>query len=414
MRKLLLAIVCGFFTAGLTAQSIDDVRNIWILGQIKKAKEDLDKGMTNSKFNSKPEAWLLKASIYAALAGDKDMATQADMLLNEATAAFNSYKQKDPELKLLKGEGSFYTNTPGSIYSTYYNNGIAAYNKKDWEGSLKNFKQVVEISDFLIPNKLFNAPLDTNGILLAGASAQNADKQEDAVAFYSRLAQAKVGGEENEFIYPFLVEYYMKKGDNANKDKYVSLGKELYPKSNFWCNIPLIEAGEDTLKIFAAYETMINTNCADFSTYYEYAREMYNYAYIGNKHPEDIPKYEGKIHSALKKSLELKATPEANLLMCRTMFTPINDLIDAYNAVKGTKPEDVKKRNDIGAKLTAKYEEMIPYANAAYDFYDAKANLKPGEKANFKIITNMIVDYWTNKKNKDMVKKYEDRMKAVE
>jgi len=110
----------------------------------------------------------------------------------------------------------------------------------------------------------------------------------------------------------------------------------------------------------------------------------------------------------------LKSTPEANLLMCRIHYFPINDLIEEYNNTKGTKPEDVKKRADINAKLNAKYDEMIPYANAAYEIYDAKATLKGGEKANFKIVTNMILEYWTNKKDKEKAKKYEDRMKAIE
>ena len=38
-----------------------------ILQQYKKAKEDLDKNMGNAKFTSKPEAYLLKAAVYAGL-----------------------------------------------------------------------------------------------------------------------------------------------------------------------------------------------------------------------------------------------------------------------------------------------------------------------------------------------------------
>lgn len=414
MRKLLLVVVCGLLSAGVMAQSIDEIRNVWLLGQVKKAKEDVDKAMNNAKFNAKAESWLLKASIYSALSGDKDMAAQSEALMTEAVNSFNTYKQKDPEFKLLKGENSFYTGTPGNIYTSYFNNGITGYNKKDWAGAAKQFMLAVEMSDFLIAQKMIAIPVDTNAILLAGASAQNAEMMDDAVKYYGRLAEIKVAGEENEFIYPYLVEYYMKKGDLANKDKYLAIGRQLYPKNTYWCNIPLIEAGEDTLKIFDAYEQMITGNCADNVTYYDYAREIYNYIHFSKSKPQDPAKHETRMIEVLKKSIELKATPEANLLMCRIYYFPINDLIEAYNNTKGTKPEDVKKRADINAKLNAKYDEMIPYANAAFEIYDSKASLKGGEKANFKIVTNMILEYWTNKKDKEKAKKYEDRMKEIE
>ncbi|TMI62825.1 MAG: hypothetical protein E6H07_15585 [Bacteroidetes bacterium] len=414
MRKLLLVVVCGLVGTGLFAQSIEDVQKTWLLGQVKKAKEEVDKGMNNAKFSAKAEAWLLKASIYSALAGDKDMAAQSDALMQEAVNAFNTYKQKDPEFKILKGENSLYSGTPGNIYTAYFNNGIAGYNKKDWAAAAKQFKLAVEMSDFLIAQKMIAIPVDTNALLLAGASSQNAENGDDAVKYYSRLADIKVAGEENEFIYPYMVEHYMKKGDVANRDKYLAIGRQLYPKNPYWCNIPLIEAGEDTLKIMDAYEKMITSDCADNITYYEYAREIYNYIHFGKSKPQDPAKYEKRMIEVLKKSIELKSTPEANLLMCRIHYFPINDLIEEYNNTKGTKPEDVKKRADINAKLNAKYDEMIPYANAAYEIYDAKATLKGGEKANFKIVTNMILEYWTNKKDKEKAKKYEDRMKAIE
>jgi hypothetical protein len=414
MRKLLLVVACGLLSAGLFAQNIDEIRNTWVLGQVKKAKEDVDKAMANAKFNSKPEAWLLKASIYAALAGDKDMAAQSEVLMAEAVNSFNTYKQKDPEYKLLKSENSFYAGTPGTIYTTYFNNGIAGYNKKDWAAAAKQFKLAVEMSDFLIAQKMITIPIDTNALLLAGASAQNAELGDEAVGYYGKLADIKVAGEDYEFIYPYLVEHYAKKGDQAKKDKYLAVGRQLYPKNTYWCNLPLIEAGEDTLKIFAAYDQMIKDGCAGYDTYYDYARELYNYIHFGKSKPADPAKYEAKLMEVLKKSIETKETPEANLLMCRIHYLAISDLIEQYNAVKGTKPEDVKKRTDIAAKLNAKYEELIPYANAAFDVYDAKATLKPGEKANFKIVTNMIVEYWVNKKDKEKQKKYEEKLKSIE
>jgi hypothetical protein len=307
-----------------------------------------------------------------------------------------------------------YTGAPGTIYSSFFNDGIADFNKKEWEKAFGKFKSAIEMSDFLIQLKLIDVPIDTNAVLLAGASAQNAEHPDEAAKYYTRLADIKLGGADNEFMYPYLVEHFIKTGNKENKEKYLAIGRQLFPKNTYWCNIPLIEAGADTLKIFAAYEQMIKDNCADHATYYDYAREMYNYNYFSKTKHADQEKYETRISEMIKKSLEAKQTPEANMLMCRVVFIPINDLIDKYNAVKGTKPEDIKKKNDLTAQLNKKYDEMLPYAQAAYDHYDSKSGLKAGEKGNFKMITNMIVEYWTNKKDKVKQKQYEDKLKAIE
>lgn len=414
MRKLLFAAALSLISAGLFAQDIESIRNMWLVGQIKKSKDDIDKAMANAKFNAKPEAWLLKSSIYANLSADKEMAAQSADLLKESITSFDTYKQKEPDFKTLKAENSYYSGTPGILYSSYFNSGLEAFNKKEWAKAFTQFEAAVAMSDFLIQNKMITATIDTSGTLLAGASAQNSEQIDKAVHYYTKLANIKLSGTDNEFIYPFLVEYYLKKGDAQNKEKFIAIGRELYPNNNYWCNVPLIEAGDDTLKIFAAYEKMIVDKCGNHETYYDYARELYNYTYFSKTKPADPAKYETRMNEMVAKSLELKPTAEANFLKCRILFLHVNELVDKFNAIKGTKPEDVKKRNEITAKLDAKYEELLPYANKAYDFYDTNPKLKGGEKVNFKVVTNMLIEYWTNKKDKEKIKKYEDRQATIQ
>jgi hypothetical protein len=213
MRKLLFAAALSLISAGLFAQDIEAIRNMWLVGQLKKSKDDIDKAMTNAKFNAKPEAWLLKSSIYASLSADKEMAAQSAEFLKESVNCFNTYKQKEPDYKLLKAENSYYTGTPGILYSSYFNTGIEAFNKKEWAKAFTQFEAAVAMSDFLISTKMIATTVDTSATLLAGASAQNSEQMDKAVFYYTRLANIKLGGSDNEFIYPFMVEYYLKKGD---------------------------------------------------------------------------------------------------------------------------------------------------------------------------------------------------------
>ena len=79
------------------AQNYKDISNNVLLSQYKPAKEDLDKKMTNEKFAAKPDAYILKTAIYAALASDSVTAQtpQGEQLLTDAVAAWDKYKQMD-------------------------------------------------------------------------------------------------------------------------------------------------------------------------------------------------------------------------------------------------------------------------------------------------------------------------------
>jgi len=137
----------------------------------------------------------------------------------------------EPDLKLLSDKNAPYTNTPAILYGGYFNSGYAKYGSKQWEGAFKDFETVVTLSDFLMAHKLIDMKLDTNGLLLAGASAQSLKKEDEAAKYFSRLAEAKVGGKENEFLYQFLAGYHIQKGDIDGFNKYLGLGKEAFPGS---------------------------------------------------------------------------------------------------------------------------------------------------------------------------------------
>ena len=99
-----------FISAGLLAviftqaQTYETAKNMAILQQFQKAREEVDKGMTNAKYASKPEAYILKACIYAGLAVDPKMKGTSEVpnLLNEAHAAYSKYKEMDPSQAMAR------------------------------------------------------------------------------------------------------------------------------------------------------------------------------------------------------------------------------------------------------------------------------------------------------------------------
>ena len=229
-----------FISAGLLAviftqaQTYETAKNMAILQQFQKAREEVDKGMTNAKYASKPEAYILKACIYAGLAVDPKMKGSSEVpnLLNEAHAAYSKYKEMDPSQAMATDQ--VYQSGPINLYSGYYIAGYEDYNTKKWESGYDKLKKAVEYSDLLIEKKLITVPIDTNVLILAGITAENSNHKDEAAKFYGRLADKKIGGSDFESIYRFLLVHSFDKKDFPSFEKYKAIGAELYPKSEYF------------------------------------------------------------------------------------------------------------------------------------------------------------------------------------
>ena len=246
-------------------------------------------------------------------------------------------------------------------------------------------------------------------------AAYLAKKNDEAAVYYQKLADAKIGGEGFLEVYQFLIDYYGEKKDAANKNKYLAIGKELYPTNDYWCDAELKDAGDDPKKRFAKYDEMIAGSCNSYTIHYNYAAELFNYLYTGDNKPSDYAAMQTKLESIINKLFTIKkSAPEANLLMARHMYNMVFDIQDSITAVKGTKPDDVKKKNALIAQMNKKYDELLPYASSVEEMYAGKTGLKNSEKNNLKVAYNLILSYWENKKDAAKVKEYSDKMKAVD
>lgn len=234
MKKITLALMMLMPAFFVKAQSYDEIKQYVLLGQYKKAKEDIDKRMTNAKFAAKPEAHILKATIYSTLAADSAtlLTPEAATLRAESEAAFRKYQEMDPKLELVKDP--VYQNAPVRIYSNLFSVGYKQYEEKKWAEAFETFKKVDSYSTILSEHKLLTSALDTNVVILAGITAEQSNQKDEAAKYYAKLADAKISGANYESIYRFLVTHYFTKKDMAGFEKYKALGKELYPQSEFF------------------------------------------------------------------------------------------------------------------------------------------------------------------------------------
>lgn len=232
MKRLLLSLSAMSLMVTAAIAQFDEAKNLLLLNQNKKAQESLNTLLAKPKNAVKPEGYILKANILIGLYNEATDEAQKDQLLAEALEAFKKYLEMDPKKEFVSQPP--YNNAPIVFYSSYFNKGIKGYNKKDWAAASADFSTTVHWSDFIITEKLAKMEFDTSANLLAGASYQNAKNEEEAVKYFTRLTDRKIGGEDNEFVYQFLIGYYFRKNDIANFEKYRTLGKELYPKSEYY------------------------------------------------------------------------------------------------------------------------------------------------------------------------------------
>jgi hypothetical protein len=119
------------------------------------------------------------------------------------------------------------------------------------------------------------------------------------------------------------------------------------------------------------------------------------------------------VESAIANAIKVKSSPETNLLMVRAISANVYKLEDETRLIKGTKPEDVKKRQTLVTQTNALWDKMAPFAQESYNGYLAKGELKGADKANMRFISNVLIDYYTMKKDAAKAKTYQDKLKEL-
>ena len=420
MIKSILTALVVIASLSAMAQDLDELRDAAGKKQWVKAKDGIEKYLSNEKNAKKGSGWFLKAQIYNGIARDSAVASQFPNAREEAFTAYKKYLEVDPK----GNEGIINQHSPlFDIAFGYQEQATMDFNTKKFEGAMDNFQKAENVENYIVDKGFsygsFSFPAyDTQLYLNIAASAINAKRDEVAVKYYQKIADKKIKEENYDEIYRYLVDYFDRKGDVPNRDKYLAIGKEMYPKDDYWCEVGLQAVEDDKKKLFAKYEELLASGCDNYVTRYNYSVEMYNYADVADPAPQDKAAVQKKLEEVLKKALQQnKEGLEAQMLMNRHFFSMIKDLDDQYEAIKGTKPDDIKKKNEITAQINKVYEDAYPSMMAAFDLLVARSkagDLKASEKGQYKIVTNMLTEYWTSKKNKDKVKEFDDKSKAFD
>lgn len=232
MKKLLLLAMLAVTFHMVNAQDFKKVQTSYLINKFEDAKTEIDKILADPKSLAKPETWYWKSTVYAAVGKDAALRIKYPNVIKDADEAFKKYLELDPAFTQVKEKGA---QGYFDMYSTAYNGGIKIFNDKKWEEAAKQFEIAIYYIDMIIKNKWTNANIafDTTSVLYAGYSFQNASKPDNAAKYYRILADNKVAGEAYSDVYKFLANHYTITKNADLFQKYVAIGKELYPKESW-------------------------------------------------------------------------------------------------------------------------------------------------------------------------------------
>ena len=396
--SIVAAFCLGSF--GLQAQSLDDVNKLLNEEKYVEAKAAIDKLMTDPKNQAKSDAWYFKARTYNAYSFSKTIpdAEKYNAKL-QAFEAFKKTQELDKNDVRLKLEGySSYLN----LYAGLYDVGAGAFNAKDYDQAFNAFKSALDVENFILNRKYTYEgtnlyALDTSLVLNTAIAAMQAKKEDEALVYYKKLVDGNVSEKQYQEVYEYLVDYYIKKDDQANLQPTLEKAKRFYPQSDFWIDVEMeaVRKKGDKPALFAKYEELIAKNPTNFLLTYNYAIDLFNNVYVGENKDADQTAEKEKLTTALKAAIANDKGIDATVLMTKHLYNLSSDLSIAANLAKGTKPEDIKKKADLTAKTKAAMNEFLSYGDKVAAHYDPQvATLKPVDKAKYKeLLANMSEVY---------------------
>lgn len=422
MKRVLFTVIMAFAGTVLFAQDIKKTKEFIAANAWEKAKESVDATLANPKNQKNAEAWYLKAKVYSNLSSNP--ATKATAPADARLQALEAVKKCQ---ELDKTQAQLFLTVDQyqpvfNLYTSTFEEAAAKYNDEKYVDALAGFKNAGVFGDYIFGQGWGLYKLDTTLTYYTALSALNAKNEEDAVKYFTRLADARVAASpEQATSYRYLAKYYYDKKDEANMMKYVKAGSELYPKDDY---LPLLELDfvrdkGDKVALYKKYEEMIATNPQNFDVLFEYGNELFAETHVpdASKRPANYADNLKKIEELYTKAAALK--PENSdvwLSLGKHYYNQALFKEDESRAIKGTKPEDVKKKADISADVVALCEKSIMPLEKVYTMFEGQGKLKTHDRSNFKSACSLLNYAYDKKKDKakaDMYqKKYDDADKT--
>jgi tetratricopeptide (TPR) repeat protein len=428
MKSLLFTVALAAFSFVANAQKLDKPKDLLSKNKLADARTEIDNIVASDKGQKNAEAWYLKAKVYTAIALDSSL---KNTVPNARETAFESLKKyMDMEAQVKDSAKRYLSlNMDGrkpfaDIYSAYSKDGASFYNAGNFNDALKNFESTLNVFDYMHGQKLTNVALDTTTVLYAGISAEKANQPDVAAKYYGKIAEAKAKAEGFEAIYKWLADHYKQKNNLEMAQKYLNLGKQVYPSDPFWLSFDLDMLSEKGTKeeLFKKYEEVITATPNNHITRFNYGVELYKAGYDSDstKRPANSEEMINKAIEQVTKSIEIKGDyPNSHMLLGQIYYNQgvdinnYNKTIRPQGGVK-LKPEQLKKKEDLRKQMNEKFDQAIVHFEKVDELLGAQGKLKMEEKQFLKDSYDLLITIYEQKGLQDKATVYTEKFNNVD
>lgn len=429
MKSFIIAVLLVTTGLGVFAQKIDKAKDLLKANKLADAKTEVDNFLAVEKNKSVSEGWYTKAKVYTAISKDSSLKATVPDARQVAFDALKQYVQLESTVKEKEKKQLSLTLDNRQpfvdLYAGYSKDGASFYNANNYNDALNNFKKTLDIFDFMAQQGWTNnIVLDTTTTLYAGISAEKASKLDEAAVYYGKIAEKKATGEGFIEIYKWLSDHYKQKGDIATSQKFVNLGKELYPTDPFWSGFELDMLREKGTKeqLFAKYEEIIAKYPDNHLFPFNYAVELYTVGYNTDmaKRPANSKELIQKAREMASKSVSMKPDyANAHMLMGQIIYNEAADIAAENKLIRPQggaklKPEELKKKEDLRQQVNKKYDEAIPYFEKVDALLGEQGKLKMEEKGYLKDSYDLLISIYETKGNKEKADVYTAKFNNVD
>lgn len=411
ISNILLFLLCSSITYSQKLETaIDLLKN----NKLVEAKNEIESFLQVKPKNA--EAFYIKVKIYNAISQDLQLGKQYPNARMEAFNALKKYTEIDDKMLIsLQIDGYKPIN---DIYTGWYQSGASAFNNKDYTVAFTDFVNAVAVSKFMNEKGWIVMPLDTNAVLYAGIAAEKLSRFDDAVHYYEMLVKARAKGEGFVEIYKWVANHYYEKKNYTEAAIMLMIGKEVYPGDPFWTSLELdmVRVTGNRDQLFAKYEQTISGDPGNHLYRYNYAAEIYLYAYNTDPsmRPENSEQLIVKAIAQLQEAIRLKPDfAKAQLFAGQLFYNQGVDILDRAKGMKGTLPADVKKRADTKAEAIKKFDEATPYFIKLESLLSAQAKLNTDDVTALKEAYDLLITIYDQKGMKEKVTEYEDKFNKL-
>lgn len=421
MKKYLLGMTLLGTAVFVQGQDLKTVTLYATTNQFDKAKTEVDGYLANEKNAAKPDGWYYKAYIYNSLGrGASKPVTESKALYQSAFDAIKKYATIDPKTPLTIEEKN---STVYNIYYGAYDLGIKSYNEKNFEESFACFKNALEVHDYIYsknlvgPNNLKFTAHDTDAVWNLAIIANTLNKKEDALGYYKRIADMDLGDEKYATAYDELLMKYKKEKNEELFNKYLAAAKKHYPVDlPYWENkeIEFALADLEGMALLNKYEELGQKLPGNYIVFYNYAVDIDKFLSSDAAKTVDAAVYKAKMEDAFKKSIANKSTIEGNLQLANLYYSKTFDLQERAAKIKGTKPTEVKTKNEVLASVKTTMNLALPYAEEAARLLGELKEYKYADKTNYKLAMEILVNGYKMNGNAAKLAEYEKKKAAVD